>query len=131
MAGRQDPAPRQVMAWGTSVLASAMVAGLGRRPGLELRQVEPTLPAAIAALGRWRTHAVVCDLASVPAGCILALLETHPHLTVVIVDPDAERALVLTCRRPRMRTIDDLVAALLVGHGGREPPAPGPGAART
>ena len=57
----------------------------------------------------------MCDVVSVPAACVLSLLEAHPGVTVVIVDPDAERGLVLTCRRPRMRTVDDLVAALLDG----------------
>jgi hypothetical protein len=117
MAGRQGLPPRRVVAWGRSVLASALVAGLATRTGLALVQVEPTLPAALGALRRKRAHAVVCDLTSVSAACVLSLLEAHPRLTVVIVDPNAERALVLTCRRPRMRTVDDLVAALMDGTG--------------
>jgi hypothetical protein len=85
------------------------------------------------ALHRKQAHAVVCDLASVPAACILALLAAHPHLLVVIVDPDADRAMALTCRRPPMRTIDDLVAALpamevwtRVGRPWPVPPCPAP-----
>ena len=125
MAGHQDPVPRRVVAWGTSVLASALAAGLGQRPGLELLQVEATLPAALGALHRGRAHAVVCDLVSVPAACVLSLLEAHPGVTVVIVDPDAKRGLVLTCRRPRMRTVDDLVAALVDGAGRGDARSPG------
>jgi hypothetical protein len=120
MAGRQGLPPRRVVAWGRSVLASALVAGLAHRSDLDLVQVEATLPAALGALRRRRAHAVVCDLASVPAAWVLALLEAHPRLTVVIVDPNADRALTLTCRRPRMRTIDDLVTVLLDGDGGGE-----------
>jgi hypothetical protein len=115
MTGRQGTARRRVVAWGRSVLASALVAGLAHRTDLDLVQVEATLPAALGALRRKRAHAVVCDLASVPAACVLSLLEAHPRLRVVIVDPNAERALVLTCRRPRMRTVDDLVAVLVEG----------------
>lgn len=113
MPAHQDPVPRQVVAWGRSVLASALVAGLAQRTGLEVVQIDATLPAILGALHRKQAHAVVCDLASVPAACILALLAAHPHLVVVIVDPDADRAMALTCRRPPMRTIDDLVAAAL------------------
>jgi hypothetical protein len=104
-----------VVAWGTSVLASALVAGLAERTEFDVVQVEATLPAALAAVRRRRTHAVVCDLASVPAAEVLALLERHAHLRVVIVDPNADRGLALTGRRPVMRTLDDLVAALLEG----------------
>jgi len=96
-------------------LASALVAGLATRSEFDLVQVEATLPAALGALRRKRAHAVVCDLVSVPAACVLSLLEAHPRLTVVIVDPNADRGLVLTCRRPRMRTVGDLVAALRDG----------------
>jgi len=120
MQGDQDPAPRQVIAWGRSVLSSALVAGLAQRTGLEVVQIDATLPAVLDALQRRPAHTVVCDLASVPAACILALFAAHPQLLVVIVDPDADRAMALTCRRPPMRTIDDLVAALLDGARGGE-----------
>jgi DNA-binding NarL/FixJ family response regulator len=126
MPGRKDPAPRRVVAWGRSVLASALVAGLAQKTALDVVQVEATLPAALGALRRKQVHAVVCDLASVPAGCVLTLLAMHPQLEVVIVDPDADHATVLTCRRPPMRTIDDLVAALLDCAGGGADLAPGP-----
>jgi hypothetical protein len=126
MASRRSPPPRRVVAWGRSVLASALVAGLAHRTDLDLVQVEATLPAALGALRRRGAHAVVCDLASVSAACVLALLEAHPRLSVVIVDPNAERALVLTCRRPRMRTVDDLVAVLVEGGVGGEDAAPDP-----
>ena len=103
------------MAWGRSVLASALVAGLAHRTDLDVLQVDATLPAALDALrGRW-ARVVVCDLASVPAASIVALLEVQPHLVVVIVDPDAERGLALTGRRLRLRTIDDLVTVLVDG----------------
>jgi hypothetical protein len=108
----------RVVAWGRTVLASALLAGLATRTEFDLVQVEATLPAALGALRRRRTHAVVCDLVSVPAACVLSLLQAHPRLTVVIVDPDAERGMVLTCRRPRMRTVGDLVAALQDGGSG-------------
>jgi hypothetical protein len=104
MPGHLDLVPRRVVAWGRSVLASALAAGIAPRAGL--------------ALERRRAHAVICDLASVSAACVLALLEAHPDLMVLIVDPDGDRALALTCRRPPMRTIDDLVAALAGGGGG-------------
>jgi hypothetical protein len=137
-----DPVPQRVVAWGRSVLASALVAGIAPRTRLDVVQVDATLPAVLAALELRRAHAVVCDLATVPAACILALLDAHPDLMVLIVDPDAARALALTCRRPPMRTIDDLVAALLGGgdggldQGGQalacpppvpRPPTPSPG----
>jgi uncharacterized protein (DUF2336 family) len=118
MAGRQGPARRRVVAWGTSVLASALVAAVGKREDLDLTQVEATLPAALAALGGGAVHAVVCDLASVPAACVLQLLAEQPQLIVVIVEPDGGRGLVLSCRRPRLLTIDDLVAVLLNGDVG-------------
>jgi hypothetical protein len=118
MPGHLDLVPRRVVAWGRSVLASALAAGIAPRAGLEVGQVDATLPAVLAALERRRAHAVICDLASVSAACVLALLEAHPDLMVLIVDPDGDRALALTCRRPPMRTIDDLVAALAGGGGG-------------
>jgi hypothetical protein len=123
MPGRQGPVRLRVVAWGRSVLASALLAGLATRTEFDLMQVEATLPAALGALRRKRAHAVVCDLVSVPAAWVVSLLEAHPRLTVVIVDPDADRGLVLTCRRPRMRTVTDLVAALHEGAGGGDGPA--------
>lgn len=117
MAARQDRSARRVLAWGRSVLTSALVAGLAREPGLEWVQVEATLPAALGELRHRRAHAAVCDLLSVSAACVLRLLEAHPTMTVVIVDPDADHALVVTCRRSRMRTVDDLVAVLRGGVG--------------
>ena len=121
MPGHLDPVPQRVVARGRSVLAAALVAGLAPRPGLEVVQVDATLPAVLDALRLRRAHAVVCDLASVPAACVLALLAARPDLLVVIVDPDADRAMAWACRRPPMRTIDDLVAALLVGGGDLDP----------
>jgi hypothetical protein len=112
MPARQDPAPRQVVAWGRSVLVSALAAGLARSSGLEVVQIEATLPAALAALQHGPAHTVLCDLASVPAAYVVALLAAHPQLVVVIVDADAQRAWTMTCRRSPMRTIDDLVAAM-------------------
>jgi hypothetical protein len=126
MPGREDPVPRRVVAWGTSVLTSSLVAGLAQRTGLEVEQVEATLRAAHDALRRRQAQAVVCDLTSVPAACVLTLLAVHPHLVVVIVDPNADRASVLTCRRPPMHTIDDLVAALVNGARGGDDLIPGP-----
>jgi hypothetical protein len=108
------------------VLASALVAGLAHRTDLDLLQVEATLPAALEALRGKRAHVVVCDLASVPAASILALLEAQPQLVVMIVDPDVERGLALTGRRLRLRTIDDLVTALLDGGVRGEDAAPNP-----
>ena len=125
MPGHQEPVPRRVVAWGRSVLASALVAGLAHRTDLEVVQVEATLPAALAALQPTPAHAVVCDLDSVPAASVLILLAVHPNLVVVIVDPNADRAMALTCRRPPMRTIDDLVAALLDGARGANHVGPG------
>jgi hypothetical protein len=124
MPRRTDRAPRRVVAWGTSVLASALVAGLSQRAGLDVDQIEATLPAALDALRRKQAHAVVCDLASVPATCILALLAAQPQLVVVMIDPNADDALVVTSRRPPMRTIDDLVATLM--DGDRERSSAGP-----
>jgi hypothetical protein len=125
MPGRQDLVPRRVVAWGRSVLASALVAGLTQRTDLEVMQIEATLPAALRALQHRQAHAVVCDVASVPAAHVLALLAVYPHLAMVIVDPNADRAMALTCRRPPMRTIADLVAALLDGSREGADPAPG------
>jgi len=125
MRGRQGPERRRVVAWGTSVLASALVAGLGHRTDLDLVQVEATLPAALAVLGGGAAHAVVCDLTSVSASCVLHLLAEQPQLVVVIVDPDGDRGLLLTCRRPRLRTIDDLIAVLLEGDAGGDGRVPG------
>ena len=125
MPGRQDPEPRRVVTWGRSVLASALVAGLAQRPDLEVVQIEATVPAALDTLQRRQAHAVVCDQASVPAAHVLALLAIYPHLVVVIVDPNADRAMVLTGRRPPMRTIDDLVATLLENALEGEELAPG------
>lgn len=121
---RTDRAPRRVVAWGTSVLASVLVAGLSQKASLDVVQVEATLPAALDALRRKQAHAVVCDLASVPATCVLALLAAQPHLVVVIVDPNADDALVVTGRRCPMRTLDDLAATLLNGARERDDLAP-------
>lgn len=118
MAGRQGPPPRRVVAWGTSVLSSALVAGLAQRSDLDVVQVEATLPAALEALARATAQYVMCDLDAVPAACVLRLLEAHPEVAVVIVDLHADRGLVLSCRRPRMRTLDDLVAVLRGGFDG-------------
>jgi hypothetical protein len=119
MPAHQDPAPRQVVAWGRSVLVSAMAAGLAESSGLEVVQTEATLPAALVALQHGAAHAVICDLTTVPAACVVGLLAAHPHLVVVIVNLDAAHAVVLTCRRTPMRTIDDLVAVLTDGAANR------------
>ena len=120
MQGRQCSTRLRVVAWGRSVLASALVAGLATRTEFDLVQVEATLPAALGALRNRRAHAVVCDLGTVPAACVLALFEAHTQLLVVIVDPDADHAMALTCRRTPMRTMDDLVVALLDVAGGND-----------
>jgi hypothetical protein len=124
MPGRKHRAPLRVVAWGTSVLASALVAGLAPRTDLDVEQIEATLPAALAALRRKRAHAVVCDQASVPAAHVLTLLAMHPHLAIVIIDPNADHALTLRGRRHPMRTIDDLVTALSNGARERDDQAP-------
>jgi hypothetical protein len=124
MPGRKHRVPLRVVAWGTSVLASALVAGLAPRTDLDVEQIEATLPAALAALQRKRAHAVVCDQASVPAATVLTLLALHPHLVIVIIDPNADQALTLRSRRHPMRTIDDLVTALSDGARGRDGQAP-------
>jgi len=103
--------------WGTSVLVSALAAGLATRNDLGVVQVEATLEAALGALEDDPAHAVVCDLASVPAAWVLSLLEMHPRLTVVIVDAKADRGMALTCRPCSMRTLDDLLAAVTEGAG--------------
>jgi hypothetical protein len=113
MPGQPCSTPPGVVVWGRSVLASALVAGLEARTGFDLEQVDATLPAVLSALRTGRTQAVVCDLDSVPAARLVALLAERSQLSVVIVDPDADHAIVLTSRRAPMRTIDDLVAAML------------------
>jgi len=113
MPGQPRATPPKVVVWGRSVLASALVAGLEARAGFDLEQVDATLTAVLSALRAGRTQAVVCDLDSVSTASVVALLAVRSQLPVVIVDPDADHAIVLASRRAPMRTIDDLVAAMV------------------
>jgi hypothetical protein len=113
--GGREQATKTVVLFGRSVAVSSIGASLQGCAGLRVQAVEPEAPAAAAVRGAvqrlsaLRPDVVLFDLASAPFDFAIALWRARPGALLIGMDLLAGQALVLSGRRTRAHTTEDLL----------------------
>jgi hypothetical protein len=112
---------RKVLLYGNSLVVSTIAASLQECGDLELVRVDanPDHPAgladAAARLGAREPITVVFDQATARPDLAMALLDQHPHVLLIGVDPATHQALVWSGRQTAAVVAADLVRAITGG----------------
>jgi hypothetical protein len=85
--------------------------------GLEVLIVHPGDPNARQCLDAFNPETIIFDMTDPSTNVDLDLLKSRPHTLLIGVDPSSDDVLVLTGKRSRVVTANEL-AALVAGHGG-------------
>ncbi len=102
---------RRVLLYGKSVILGTVGASLRRCPQLEIVSLTPPLPTAreLAAL---EPEVIIFDIEAAHPEPAISLLEAHPGLLLIGIDPERDRMLVLPGESRRVLTIDDLIKVI-------------------
>lgn len=102
--------PFVVALYGRSLILSSVGRQLAQREGTDVVTVEgPDVATAIASLA---PDVLMVDLQAVDIPSALALVEAHPDLLVVGLEPSGARLVALAGRHARTMTTDELVALI-------------------
>ncbi len=104
------PAPFVVALYGQSLILSSVGRQLGERDGIDVTTVGgPDVSGAIGALG---PDVLMVDLQALDVAAALAVVDAHPDLLLVGLEPSGARLLVLAGRHARTLSTDELVALI-------------------
>ncbi len=103
---------RKVVLIGNSLVAASLASTLKSRPELEVLLLDAEAPEAARRLRDARPDVVLYELMTTPPDLVFALLGECPGLSVIAVDMDGDRLVVLSGRQASLRTKDDLLEAI-------------------
>ena len=106
-----------VLVYGRCLNLAGVAACLKLDAGLDVRLADPQQCSAREVLDAYDPETIIYDLTDPPADIDLALLGDRPGTQLIGVDPSSDDVLVLTGKRSRVVTANEL-AALVAGHGG-------------
>jgi hypothetical protein len=109
---------RRVVLYGNSLVVSAFGASLEECGDLELVRVDAGPADAAARLCALEPAAVVFDRVTTRPDFAMALLDQHPQVLLIGVDPSNDRILVLSGREEQPASAADLVQIIARGHSG-------------
>ena len=106
-----------VLVYGKCLNLAGVAACLKLDAGLNVHLADPQQCSARAVLEAFNPQTIIYDLTDPPADIDLALLGDRPGTQLIGVDPSSDDVLVLTGKRSRVVTANEL-AALVAGHSG-------------
>jgi hypothetical protein len=112
------PVRKRVLVYGGCLNLAGLTACLKLDKALEVLTLHPDDPQARHCLDEFDPETIIFDLTDPSTDVDLDLLKSRPHTLLIGVDPSSDDVLVLTGKRSRVVTANEL-AALVAGHGGR------------
>jgi hypothetical protein len=109
--------PRTILFYGRSLLLSGVAASLEGCPGLRVLRATAWTEAS-RQLAEQALDALIFDLNGDRDSHILPLLLTHPHLTMIGLDTECNRAVLISGQETRSLTLDQLREMVAGGDAG-------------
>lgn len=103
-------APFVVALFGQSLILSSVGRQLGQREGIDVVTVDGA--DVSSAMGSRAPDVLMVDLQAVDIGSAIAVVDAHPDLLVVGLEPSGARLVVLAGRHARTMTTEELVALI-------------------
>jgi hypothetical protein len=110
------PVRKKVLVYGGCLNLAGLTACLKPDTGLDVLSLHPGDPQARQCLDEFDPETIIFDLTDPSTDVDLDLLKSRPHTLLIGVDPSSDHVLVLTGKRSRVVTANEL-AALVAGHG--------------
>lgn len=107
-------ARKRVLVYGGSLNLAGLTACLKLDTGLEVLTLHPSDPQARQSLEEFNPETIIFDLTDPSTDVDLDLLKSRPNTLLIGVDPSSDHVLVLTGKRSRVVTANEL-AALVAG----------------
>ena len=105
---------KRVLVYGGCLNLAGLTTCLKQDSGLEVLIVHPGDPNARQCLDAFNPETIIFDMTDPSTNVDLDLLKSRPHTLLIGVDPSSDHVLVLTGKRSRVVTANEL-AALVAG----------------
>ncbi len=103
---------KKVLLCGSSLFITGLQASLDAVAGLDLRRVQAQPDLLQKRLCEEAPDVLILELGTLPGDFSLTLLKEFPHLTLLGLDPESDRLLVLSGQSRRALTADDLLQVI-------------------
>jgi len=114
------PVRKKVLVYGGCLNLAGLTACLKQDSGLEVLIVHPGDQNATQCLETFNPETIIFDMTDPSTNVDLVLLKSRPHTLLIGVDPSSDHVLVLTGKRSRVVTANEL--AQLVSTQAYKPP---------
>ena len=111
----------RVVLYGDSLFLHGIARSLEGEPCLEVVCIQPGTPEALPPAAALGASLLVFDIHEASPELILALFKKTPHLSLLALDPEDDRLIVLSGQASGARTIEDLME-VIQRHGQAETP---------
>ena len=111
----------QVALYGDSLFLNGIAKSLEAAPWLEVVHIQPGAPEAPPPGEALVASLLIFDIHEASPELMLRLFKETPHLSLLALDPEGDRLMVLSSQASGARTIDDLME-IIQRHGEAETP---------
>jgi hypothetical protein len=111
----------RVVLYGDSLFLHGIAGSLEGEPCLEVVRIQPGAPEALPTAAALDASLLVFDIHEASPELILTLFKKTPHLSLLALDPEGDRLMVLSGQASGARTIEDLME-VIQRHGEAETP---------
>jgi hypothetical protein len=111
----------RVALYGDSLFLHGIARSLEGEPCLEVVRIQPGTPEALSPAAALDASLLVFDIHEASPELILTLFKKTPHLSLLALDPEGDRLMVLSGQASGARTIEDLME-VIQRHGEAETP---------
>jgi hypothetical protein len=111
----------RVALYGDSLFLHGIARSLEGEPCLEVVRIQPGTPEALSPAAALDASLLVFDIHEASPELILTLFKKAPHLSLLALDPESDRLMVLSSQASGARTIEDLME-VIQRHGEAETP---------
>ena len=108
--------PIQVVIFGNSIFMAGIETILRGRPGIEVTRLAPDLT-GLGDLSGLRPDVILYDSTAPEAALALRFLQQHPDVTLIGLNGDGHKAVVVSGREQAVVTTDDLAQVILARTG--------------
>ena len=108
--------PIQVVIYGNSIFMAGVETILRDQPGVDVTRLAPDIR-SLPDFGCLKPDVILYDSTAPEAALALRFLQQHPDVTLIGLDVDGDKAVVVSGREHTMVTTDDLAQVVLARTG--------------
>ena len=108
--------PIQVVIYGNSIFMAGIETILRGQPGIDVMRLAPDIR-SLGDFGCLKPDVILYDSTAPEAALALRFLKQHPDVTLIGLDGDGHKAVVVSGREHTMVTTDDLAQVVLARTG--------------